>query len=164
MSLKIKTRHSKIRDKIFLVSIYKNKIFIFMTKWEPGNQNRQKCDKYIRTKKILSRIFCISLQDRWISKERTEGGLNKRASPCALLFSTLLVFPNWTKSRPVYGDSNIHLFTWLGHSSSQIFSNPLPFPGLLGISPPFPQFCVSYILFSLDYALLFLYLHPGQAA
>ena len=29
-----------------------------------------------------------------ISKERTEGGLNKRASSCALLFSTLLVFPN----------------------------------------------------------------------
>ena len=29
-----------------------------------------------------------------ITKERTEGGLNKRASLCALLFSTLLVFPN----------------------------------------------------------------------
>ena len=29
-----------------------------------------------------------------ISKERTEGVLNKRASSCAPLFSTLLVFPN----------------------------------------------------------------------
>ena len=31
---------------------------------------------------------------RGISKERTEGGLNKRATFGALLFSTLLVFPN----------------------------------------------------------------------
>lgn len=31
---------------------------------------------------------------RIISKERTEGGLNKRATFGAPLFSTLLVFPN----------------------------------------------------------------------
>ena len=43
---------------------------------------------------VGAQAFGKGLQGRKISKERTEGGLNKRASLCALLFSTLLVFPN----------------------------------------------------------------------
>ena len=77
---------TKIRDKIFLVSIYKNKIFIFIAKWESGNQNRQKCDKYMRTKKILSRIFCIALQDRWIN-----------------------IIPKYSLEQLVFGDSFVNI-------------------------------------------------------
>lgn len=44
--------------------------------------------KYNRSAWRDNNLLCI------FSKERTEGGLNKRASSCAPLFSTLLVFPN----------------------------------------------------------------------
>ena len=95
-----------------------------------------------------------------VSKERTEGGLNKRAISCAPLFSTLLVFPNWTKSRPVYGDSIVPSSsicriekTFWGHV---LFLNPVLF-WILGTVPPFPHSSVSAVLTFYLYQALFIW-------
>lgn len=51
--------------------------------------------EYIRYAYYLKKVLMNEGYNIYIiTKERTEGGLNKRASSCALLFSTLLVFPN----------------------------------------------------------------------
>lgn len=105
--------------------------------------------------------FSLSyLHIRIISKERTEGGLNKRASPCALLFSTLLVFPNWTKSRPVYGDLKPHLSTdrqiiRITHKRKS-FDNSASFRSLGHNSPLPPVWWRLYLVPARNQALFFL--------
>ena len=93
-----------------------------------------------------------------IFKERTKGGLNKRATIGAPLFSTLLVFPNWTKSRPVYGDSISHILSLYLDKQNCHGEDDLENPGIfwiLGRDSPYPNFVSTVFALSLVQALLF---------
>lgn len=50
----------KFGIRFFLFQSTRTKFLFFMAKWEPGNQNRQKCDKYMRTKKNVIPNFLYS--------------------------------------------------------------------------------------------------------